>query len=60
MITWVTVWVLTVTVTSNSYGVKSHYQLQYGKQSICEKQIKNHIGGRVAARCDFQQIPVVK
>ena len=55
MITWVTVWVLTV---SNFGGgsAKYAYQLQYATQATCEKQRKSHDS---SARCDFQQIPVV-
>lgn len=58
MITWVTVWVLTVTQERSGYREisESNYQLQYATQAICEKQRKNHSG---ATRCDFQQIPVV-
>lgn len=58
MITWVTVWVLTVFTGSNYYGHQrpSNFQLQYATQEICEKQRKNHSG---TTRCDFQQIPVV-
>ncbi|MFW2042277.1 hypothetical protein ACG94V_12820 [Acinetobacter sp. ULE_I001] len=63
MITWVTVWVLTVSFNSDSYNrtdnLRAYYQLQYATQSICEKQRKNHEQGSKKARCDFQQIPVV-
>lgn len=64
MITWVTMWVLTVTGSIDGYrevGGYSH-QLSYTTQSICNKQIKNHTQKGVdtkTARCDFQQIPVV-
>ena len=60
MITWVTVWVLTVT-HAKRYGsfTESHYQLQYASQVICEKQRKNHESALKISRCDFQQIPVV-
>lgn len=54
MITFVTVWVLTVTSSQMSY------QLQYSTQAICEKQNPNHEMLLRKARCDFQQIPVVK
>jgi len=61
VITWVTVWVLTVSYIDigGHSGGASHYQLQYATQSICEKQRKNHKGSFKASRCDFQQIPVV-
>ena len=60
MITWVIVWVLTVThANSNGSFTESHYQLQYASQVICEKQRKNHEAARKISRCDFQQIPVV-
>ena len=63
MITWVTVWVLTVSFNSDSYSrsdnLRAYYQLQYSSQSICEKQKKNHMSNYKTARCDFQQIPVV-
>lgn len=57
MITWVTVWVLTVTNRMDS--ANTNYQLQYASQQICKEQIKNHVGNGKTARCDFQQIPVV-
>ena len=58
MITWVTVWVLTV---SYSYsGGASHYKLTYATQEICEKQRKQHENQYKASRCDFQQVPVYK
>lgn len=62
MITWVTVWVLTVTQHKMpGSATESTYQLQYATQIICERQKKNHTdGGRSKARCYFQQIPVVK
>lgn len=63
MITWVTVWVLTVFTGSDFMGNyrPSNFQLQYASQSICEKQKDNHLKRSVSsARCDFQQIPVVK
>lgn len=52
MITWLTVWVLTV-----SWGGGS-YQLQYATQNTCLQQAKKHGFGK-NTRCDFQQIPVV-
>lgn len=65
MITWVTVWVLTVGYWEGSThnGGPSTYQLQYGTKEICEKQKKNHAGisdYKGFMRCDFQQIPLVK
>ena len=63
MITWVTVWILTVQHI-NDFGVNgknSHtYQLQYATQKICERQRKNHESGHNITSCDFQQIPLVK
>lgn len=57
MITWVTVWVLTV---YTPYGNGKYlYQLQYATQKTCEIQRKNHLRERVSARCDFQQVPIV-
>ena len=61
MITWVTVWILTVVIDSN-YMYKSRattYQLSYSSQSVCERQRKNHQGMDRTTRCNFQQIPVV-
>ena len=59
MITWVTVWVLTVYTTQ--YQQDRTYQLTYKTQELCIKQKSNHISGNstMSARCDFQQIPVV-
>lgn len=62
MITWVTVWVLTVTyvnISGHSGGATS-YQLQYATQNICEKQRENHKSDYKRTRCDFAQIPVYK
>lgn len=64
MITWVTVWVLTVGYWDQEYykGGPSSYQLQYASQDVCEKQKKNHATiskYKGFTRCDFQQIPVV-
>ena len=61
MITWVTVWVLTVFTGSGYYGYQrpSNFQLQYATQETCIKQKEAHINrGVSSARCDFQQIPV--
>lgn len=64
MITWVTVWVLTVTFDDHGAGAaytrRDTYQLSYATQSICEKQRKNHSSIGVSTRCDFQQVPVSK
>ena len=65
MITWVTVWVLTMVADdtgSNSYVRRDTYQLTYATQKTCIKQgerIKNtnHI---YTYRCDFQQVPLIK
>ena len=61
MITWVTVWVLTVTnVEMQLSSFHPHtYQLTYATQEICEKQRKNHKRNS-RTRCDFQQFPVYK
>lgn len=58
MITWVTVWVLTV--YDVTYQKSVNYQLSYSTREVCEKQIKRHVDksyNRVAF-CDFQQVPV--
>ena len=62
MITWVTVWVLTVSYVDigGHSGGASHYQLTYATQEICEKQRKNHKQQYKASRCDFQQVPVYR
>lgn len=61
MITWVTVWVLTVQHI-NDIGVNgknSHvYQLTYATREICMKQKKFHETSYKVVRCDFQQVPV--
>lgn len=62
MITWVTVWILTVNYIDDGdkeSGATS-YQLQYATQAICEKQRSKHSGFEISTRCDFQQIPMVK
>lgn len=61
MITWLTVWVLTVELLNDGSvnGKNSHsYQLTYATQSVCEKQRKRHTGYDYKSRCDFQQVPV--
>lgn len=63
MLTWITVWVLTVTYVNldgHSGGGATSYQLEYASQSICEKQRLNHVGSHKASRCDFKQVPVFK
>lgn len=61
MITWVTVWVLTVSFVD--LGIKSSsasdYQLTYATREICEKQKRLHETKYRKTRCDFQQVPVV-
>lgn len=60
MITWVTVWVLTVQYSSFSNN-NTAYQLTYSSQKVCEQQIVKHTKNHSSkARCDFQQIPMVK
>lgn len=62
MITWLTVWVLTVELVNDRgvNGKNSHsYQLTYATQSVCEKQRERHAGHAYESRCDFQQVPVV-
>ena len=63
MITWVTVWVLTVFTGSSHQGYHrpSNFQLQYSTQSACLKQKQKHLERGVdSARCDFQQVPLIK
>lgn len=61
MITWVTVWVLTVM----SYETSSNYQLTYKTEADCKAQIVKHqldAGFRSSdrvARCDSHQVPMV-
>lgn len=59
MITWITVWVLTVPYKDNMTARAYSYQLTYATQDLCLKQIGNHSAGLNKSRCDFQQIPVV-
>lgn len=64
MITWVTVWVLTMVANDTgtaSYVRRDTYQLTYATQKTCIKQ-----GERIKKtssiytyRCDFQQVPLV-
>ena len=63
MITWVTVWVLTVFTGSSHQGHHrpSNFQLQYATQETCLKQKEAHVKrGVFSARCDFQQVPLIK
>lgn len=60
MITWITVWVLTV--NTNIYGnSNSAYQLTYATQKTCLIQANKHkrLRSNTHTSCDFQQIPVV-
>ncbi len=59
MVTWVTVWVLTVYVDNYSKRADS-YQLNYAKKEVCLEQIRKHKKKPYTARCDFQQIPLIK
>lgn len=59
MVTWVTVWILTVASLDGHAG-KNAYQLQYATKDICEKQKNHHKNQHNKVRCDFQQIPLVK
>ena len=63
MITWVTVWVLTMVNDNYFSGTarRDSYQLTYANQETCIKQ-----GERIkktnetySYRCDFQQVPMV-
>lgn len=64
MITWVTVWVLTMVNDSYFSGTarRDSYQLTYATQQTCIKQgekiKKTH--SNYSYRCDFQQVPLVK
>ena len=57
MITWVTVWVLTV----GYYGRydSQYYQLTFKSKAECVAHIPVHKEGSREGRCDFQQIPLV-
>lgn len=62
MITWVTVWVLSLALatSSNGYYRPNVIQLQYASQQTCEKQKQSKLkdSNVTQARCDFQQIPI--
>ena len=65
MITWVTVWVLTMVANdtvNSAYVRRDTYQLTYAAQKTCIDQ-----GERIKKtsniytyRCDFQQVPLIK
>lgn len=63
MITWVTVWVLTMVIDKGySYdAVRDSYQLTYATQKTCIKQgeLIKKTNSSYTYRCDFQQVPVV-
>lgn len=59
MITWVTVWVLTV-YSNDVRGSSANYQLTYQSSSECynaEKAHKNN--GKHKTQCNYQKVPVV-
>lgn len=56
MLTFVTVWVLTV--VNNQYSAPVVYQHTYATQQICEKRAKYYKKMWYEANCDFQQVPV--
>ena len=61
MITWVTVWVLTVNTNVGSPS-NTVYQLMYSNQKTCLTQAKKYQKAGYEspkARCDFQQVPMV-
>lgn len=58
MITWVTVWVLTVTTDRYQLNQPNTYQLTYATQSICEKQGSKLDTIRSRHTCNFQQVPI--
>lgn len=57
MITWVTVWVLTVTRTDFMNTAPTTYQLTYATQKLCLEQADKLIRYR-SVTCNFQQVPV--
>lgn len=57
MITWVTVWVLTV-ASSDTYRSDTYsYQLTYATQKLCLEQAGKSIGYK-RVTCNFQQVPI--
>lgn len=56
MITWLTVWVLTV--YDAQYEKSVNYQLTYATRELCVKQKKFHETSTRVVRCNFQQVPV--
>lgn len=63
MITWVTVWVLTMVNDNYFSGAarRDSYQLTYRTQETCLEQGEKikRTDNRYTYRCDFQQIPMV-
>ncbi|QHJ83913.1 MAG: hypothetical protein [Caudoviricetes sp.] len=57
MITFVTVWVLTVTRTDFMNTAPTTYQLQYATQKICLEQAEKFTRYR-SVTCNFQQAPI--
>lgn len=60
MITWVTVWVLTVISTEYTNNAPTSYQLTYATQEQCLRQ-GERIHNKVKSGkyyCDFQQVPM--
>lgn len=65
MITWATVWVLTMVFEDtgmNAYVRRDSYQLTYATQKTCIKQgeLIKQTNRNYSYRCDFQQIPLRK
>lgn len=58
MITWVTVWVLSLYYGYIDSMVAT--QQTYATQQICERRVKyyNENIRKATARCDFQQVPI--
>ena len=57
MITFVTVWVLTVTSSDTPRGDTISYQLTYATQKICLDQAEKFTQYR-SVTCNFQQVPI--
>lgn len=58
MITWVTVWVLTVTTDIYMVNKPNTYQLTYATRDICIKQGSKLNTMSSTYTCNFQQVPV--
>ena len=64
MITWITVWVLTVSFNYSTNGYKdtlrSYYQLTYKDKTTCERYLKYQTSGdkRLKGFCTPQQVPI--